>query len=82
MTTLGIFQIVIYFLVLLALTKPMGIFLTKVFTGERTFLHPILRWLEKLVYKLTGVREDGRAPLTHFADRSWRSACLAFCSPT
>jgi potassium-transporting ATPase potassium-binding subunit len=58
MTSLGIFQIVFYFLVVLALTKPVGLFLTRVFTGQRTFLHPVLRWLESLVYRLTGVHED------------------------
>src|SRR5580704_14292384 len=58
MTSLGIFQIVFYFLVVLALTKPVGLFLTRVFTGQRTFIHPILRWLETLIYRLTGVRED------------------------
>jgi len=67
MTFPGIIQIVIYFLVLLALTKPMGLFLNKVFTGERTFLHPVLRWLEKLVYKLTGVHEDEEQRWTHYA---------------
>jgi K+-transporting ATPase ATPase A chain len=66
MTSLGILQIVVYFLVLLALTKPMGIYLNKVFTGERTFLHPVLRWLETLVYKLTGVREDEEQRWTHY----------------
>jgi K+-transporting ATPase ATPase A chain len=67
MTSFGIFQIVTYFLVVLALTKPVGLFLTKVFTGERTFLHPVLRWLEKLLYKLTGVREDEEQRWTQYA---------------
>ena len=67
MTSLGIFQIVSYFLVVLALTKPVGLFLTKVFTGERTFLHPVLRWLEKLIYKLTGIREDEEQRWTQYA---------------
>ncbi len=67
MTSLGIFQILIYFLVILALTKPVGAFMARVFQGERTFLHPVLRWLETLVYKLTGVREDEEQHWTRYA---------------
>ncbi len=58
MTTNGILQIVIYFLVIAALAKPMGEFMAKLFEGQRTFLHPILRPLEKLTYKLVGVDES------------------------
>src|SRR6202166_2364488 len=58
MTLLGIAQIVIYFVILLAVTKPIGVFMYRVFEGERTFLHPIFRPLERLIYKLGGVRED------------------------
>ena len=43
MTSLGIFQIAFYFLILLVLTKPLGTFMARVFQGERTFLHPALR---------------------------------------
>jgi K+-transporting ATPase ATPase A chain len=63
----GIFQIVIYFLVVLAITKPVGIFITRLFAGERTFLHPVLRWLEVLIYKLSGVREDVEQRWTQYA---------------
>ena len=58
MTLLGIAQIVIFFVILLAITKPVGVFLYRVFEGERTFLHPIFRPLERLIYWLGGVRED------------------------
>ena len=54
MTPIGIFQIVAYFLIILALTKPVGAFMARVFQGQRTFLHPALRWMETLIYKLTG----------------------------
>lgn len=57
MTQNGVLQIVIYFLVILALTKPLGLFMARVFEGERTFLHPALRWLETLTYKFIGVNE-------------------------
>ena len=39
MTTIGIAQIVVFFAVVLALTKPIGTFMYRVFEGERTFLH-------------------------------------------
>ena len=67
MTPIGVFQIISYFLILLALTKPIGLFMAQVFQGERTFLHPPLRWLEALIYKITGVREDEEQHWTRYA---------------
>ena len=67
MTSNGLFQIVVYFLILLAITKPVGTFMARVFGGERTFLHPILRWLEVLIYRLSGVREDVEQRWTQYA---------------
>src|SRR5712691_6209678 len=58
MTFLGISQIVIYFLIVLALTKPVGVFMYRVFEGQRTFLHPVLRPVERLIYWLGGVQEN------------------------
>jgi K+-transporting ATPase ATPase A chain len=58
MTILGIALIVIFFGLVLAITKPAGVFMYRVFEGERTFLHPILRPVERLTYWLGGVRED------------------------
>lgn len=58
MTWNGWLQILAYFIVILLVTKPMGIFMAKVFSRERTWLDPILRPLEKLLYKLTGVDEN------------------------
>lgn len=58
MTSLGIGQILVYFVILLAITKPAGVFMYRVFEGERTFLHPIFRPVERLIYRLGGVRED------------------------
>ena len=54
-TTLEILQIVVYSLALFLLTKPLGAFMAKVFNGERTFLSPILGWIERLTYKLSGI---------------------------
>ena len=67
MTANGILQIALYFVVLLALTKPMGAYMAKVFCGERTFLHPVLRPLEVGLYKLCGVDENGEQHWTRYA---------------
>jgi K+-transporting ATPase ATPase A chain len=56
-TVSGWIQIGFYFLVLLALTKPLGLFMFKVFTGERTWLSPVLRPVERAVYRVSGVDE-------------------------
>src|SRR3954468_10829199 len=58
MTIIGILQIVSFFAIVIAITKPLGVFMTRVFQGERTFLHPILRPVERLVYWAAGIRED------------------------
>jgi K+-transporting ATPase ATPase A chain len=58
MTALGIAQILIFFAIVVAMTKPVGVFMYRVFEGERTFLHPIFRPLERLIYKFGGVKED------------------------
>jgi K+-transporting ATPase ATPase A chain len=58
MTLLGIAQIVIFFALVVILTKPVGTFMYRLFEGERTFLHPILRPLERLIYWLGGVKEN------------------------
>jgi len=58
MTSLGLGQIFVFFGILLALTKPLGTFMYRVFEGQRTFLHPIFRPLERLIYRLSGIRED------------------------
>src|ERR1035437_4921103 len=57
MTLLVIAHIVIFFALVVAITKPIGTFMYRVFEGERTFLHPVLHPLERLIYWLGGVRE-------------------------
>jgi len=58
MTNVGVLQIAVFFALILIFTKPLGAYMANVFEGRRTFLHPALRWLEVLTYKLIGVRED------------------------
>jgi K+-transporting ATPase ATPase A chain len=51
----GILQILAYLVVLLLLVKPLGLFMARVYEGDRTFLSPVLGWLERLVYRVSGV---------------------------
>jgi K+-transporting ATPase ATPase A chain len=67
MTGIGILQIVVFFGLVLLVTKPVGLFMSRLFQGERTFLHPVLRPIERLVYKLCGVREDQEQRWTQYA---------------
>ena len=72
MTPLGIFQILLFLGVLLALTKPIGAFMARVYEGQKTFLHPILQPLERLLYRLGGVKEDVEQRWTQYAaSMSW-----------
>src|SRR5271156_1007404 len=57
MTANGWFQIGLFLVVIFAVAKPAGIFMTRVFAGEKTFLDPVLRPLERLIYRLCGVDE-------------------------
>ena len=67
MTPNGLLQIGVFFLILLALAKPLGVFMTRVFEGERTWLHPALRPVERWIYKLCGIREDQEQRWTGYA---------------
>jgi K+-transporting ATPase ATPase A chain len=51
-------QIIFYMVVLIALVKPVGAFMARVYQGERTFLDPVLRPLEGLIYRLSGVSPE------------------------
>lgn len=66
MTPNGWFQIGFYLLVVFLVTKPAGVFITRVFNREKTFLDPILRPLERLVYRLTGVNETREMRWTEY----------------
>ena len=57
MTLNGWIQILLYCAVLIAITAPFGGYMTRVFAGERTPLTPLLRPLERLLYRLAGVDE-------------------------
>jgi K+-transporting ATPase ATPase A chain len=78
MTANGILQIAIFFLILLAITKPVGLFMARLFSGERTFLHPVLRWLEVSIYRLGGVREDVEQRWTQYAGSLLAFSLISF----
>ncbi len=67
MTLNGWFQILLFFAVVLVVTKPLGVFMARVFSRERTFLDPVLRPVEKLLYKLTGLDEEHEMRWTEYA---------------
>jgi potassium-transporting ATPase potassium-binding subunit len=58
MTTIGWLQAIIFFVLILAVTKPLGTYMARVFEGERTWLTPVFAPLEKVIYRLCGVREN------------------------
>jgi potassium-transporting ATPase potassium-binding subunit len=57
MTVIGWIQILLYCAILVALVKPLGWYMTRVFSGERTFLSPVLRPVEVAIYRIGGVEE-------------------------
>ena len=57
MTINGWIQIVIYCAIVVALVRPVGGYITRVFTGERTFLSPVLHPIETVLYRVSGVDE-------------------------
>ena len=66
MTSIGILQIVVFFGLVLLLTKPVGLFMSRLFEGHRTFLHPVIRPVEVLIYKVCGIHEDEEQRWTQY----------------
>jgi len=66
MTANGWFQIFFFLLVIFLLTKPLGVFMTRVFSHERTFLDPVLRPVEKLIYRLIRIDENHEMRWTEY----------------
>jgi len=69
MTGNGWLQFAVYAALLLASVRPIGIYLARVLEGERTWLDPILRPIEKIIYKLSGVKSD--------QEMNWREYAFA-----
>jgi len=58
MTPNGWLQIAIYFFLILIAAKPLGSYMTKVFNGGKTFLDPVMRPVERVLYRVTGVKAE------------------------
>src|SRR5271165_4740222 len=69
MTAYGFVQIALYCVVVTLLVKPFGFYMTRIFNGERTFLSPLLRPVERTLYWLSGVKED--------EEQNWKSYGVA-----
>lgn len=69
MTIFGWVQITFYLVVLVALVKPLGGFMARVYQGEKTFLDPAIRPIEHLIYRAAGIRAEH--------EMSWQTYALA-----
>ena len=67
MTVNGWLQILVYLAAILAVTPLIGRFMTRVFNRERTWLDPVLRPIERLIYRTTGVDETHEMRWTEYA---------------
>jgi K+-transporting ATPase ATPase A chain len=67
MTSQALLQVALYVVVLVALAKPLGIFMANVYEGQRTFLSPVVRPIERLVYKIAGVDEQSEVDWKRYA---------------
>ncbi|MGC2814179.1 MAG: potassium-transporting ATPase subunit KdpA [Candidatus Acidiferrum sp.] len=66
MTASGWFQIGLFVLVVFLITKPVGVFLVRVFEREKTFLDFVLRPVERLIYRICGVDESKEMRWTEY----------------
>ncbi len=73
MTMIGIFQIILYLVVLVLLVKPLGSYMARVYQGEPCGLDRVLGPAERLIYRLCGIRQD-----EEMAWRSYAAAVLWF----
>jgi K+-transporting ATPase ATPase A chain len=77
MTANGWLQIIVYLAVILAVTRPMGVFMARVFNRERTFLDPVLRPVERLLYRLTLVDEEHEMRWTEYVFAMLLFSCVS-----
>src|SRR5580698_7195380 len=77
MSANGWLQFAIYSVILLLSVRPVGTYMARVFEGERTWIDPVIRPFERLIYKLCGVKAD--------KEMNWREytfALLGFSAVT
>jgi potassium-transporting ATPase potassium-binding subunit len=68
MTANGVLQLVIYLVVLLVLAKPLGAYMARVYEGRRVALDRPLGWLERLIYRVSGISPK--------AEMGWKTYAL------
>jgi K+-transporting ATPase ATPase A chain len=69
MTANGWLQFVVFFAVLLLLMRPLGLYIARVLEGQKTFLDPLLRPIERLLYRVCGIQAD--------QEMSWQQYSIA-----
>jgi K+-transporting ATPase ATPase A chain len=69
MTISSWLQLFLYVVVLLLLAKPLGAFMARLYEGERTFLHPILHPIERLIYRIIGTNPE--------SEMGWKTYAVA-----
>ena len=69
MTLNGWLQLILYFVVLIALVKPLGAYMARVYEGQSTRLGRVLGPIERLIYRLSGVRAEH--------EMNWKTYALA-----
>jgi K+-transporting ATPase ATPase A chain len=67
MPSADLIQLTAYVVLVVALARPVGTFLYKVFAGERTFLHPALGPVERALYRVIGVNPEGEMTWVAYA---------------
>jgi K+-transporting ATPase ATPase A chain len=67
MTINGWLQIFVFLALVFAVTKPLGIYMARVFAGEKTFIDPVLRPIERALYRITGVDEKQEMRWSEYA---------------
>ncbi|HWW60663.1 MAG TPA: potassium-transporting ATPase subunit KdpA, partial [Thermoanaerobaculia bacterium] len=66
---MALLKVALFFVLLAALTKPIGVYMRRIFAGERTFLDPLLRPVERLVFRLSGIDPK--------REQSWQAYTIA-----
>src|SRR4051794_33432114 len=67
MTLNGWLQILVFIAIVIGLAKPLGVFMSDVFDGRRTWLHHLLRPIERIIYRITRVDENREMHWTEYA---------------
>ncbi len=67
MTHNGWLQIIVFFGIVLAITKPLGVYMARVLERERTFADPVFGPIERLLYRITGIDESHEMRWTEYS---------------